>query len=759
MLKLDILAQEFAQNLDRDSIFKMCWEKYCGDAKDYKDEKLEELEKNFADALAIQMDAPDRDYDPFGDLTEEACDLGCRFGLLSYVELQHREKYLRQAVRMLKLVTGADSWARGWRGRQIYGADLSTGSLSAKTAIIFAMCEPVMGQEEKKKIAEDIIRVGIEPCVNGWLDPVKHEHALDSMGHNWWMVIICGAGVAAWALKELDDRCQGYFDLIVEGMREWFRYPGNVLQNKKPSFLSSGDYIEFIGYLTYGLSTYSMMETFYRLETGKGDLFEAEYLRGFPDVYRAFMYFTKDGLRMANFCDSLPFVTEHQHVLYYLAERLERGDMLQWHEQMTYGPNQYEDMLFYMIGKKAKVPRQDPAPTFAVYPDSGYAVVRTGYGKNDRFFAIKTGESWNHNHEDAGTFILGDGGHAVIVDSGCCEYSRAAYQDYYVCPWAHNVILVNQKGVSNENLYAGTKFHGTIPDSFNAEESGFQYLLADCTGPYADSCYRLYRHVVLLKDWTVLIDDIETWQDAEISQLLHIQGTPEMCGNAVMIRDDEAETLLYHMYPSEKSCSVHEGLRDHKGIGKWGAADPDRKKLLAQDPPKGKVLQCKFATKERSAAFYTKDNRAKQIILVGRTGYKPEIEPRLFVGEDYLELILENEQTEKVLFNLHADGRDMHVNTWLITEELYTDASIVYRRESSGHKLECAAMVNGSLLKVSENPVFGSMVKLDALTDAKSNKIIFRTSMDCLVSVWQEDGRKSLHVKKGVQEESCYVVG
>ena len=45
-------------------------------------------------------------------------------------------------------------------------------------------------------------------------------------------------------------------------------YPGNVLQNKKANFGEKKDYIEFLGYMTYGFSMYALLETFTAMKLG-----------------------------------------------------------------------------------------------------------------------------------------------------------------------------------------------------------------------------------------------------------------------------------------------------------------------------------------------------------------------------------------------------------------------------------------------------------------------------------------------------------
>ena len=153
---------------------------------------------------------------------------------------------------------------------------------------------------------------------------------------------------AALALKDEDDECVSYFKKFKNGIHQWFTYPGNVLQNKKANFGEKKDYIEFLGYMTYGFSMYALLETFYRDETGDDSLFEDQFLRPQIDDYLRFFYWANDKLNLANFGDTPDRIVKHQHVIYYLSYRFDCKKLFDRQDLMSDGPNEYEDFLFYL---------------------------------------------------------------------------------------------------------------------------------------------------------------------------------------------------------------------------------------------------------------------------------------------------------------------------------------------------------------------------------------------------------------------------
>ncbi|MGH7958281.1 MAG: heparinase II/III domain-containing protein, partial [Opitutaceae bacterium] len=80
-------------------------------------------------------------------------------------------------------------------------------------------------------------------------------------------------------------------------------------------------------------------------------------------------------------------------------------------------------------------------PHSIIYPDIGWAVLRDSWDRDATLLAVKSGDTWNHAHADAGSFILFHAGRPLLIDAGSCSYGRPEYRGYYARSAAHNVVL------------------------------------------------------------------------------------------------------------------------------------------------------------------------------------------------------------------------------------------------------------------------------------------------------------------------------
>lgn len=638
------------------------------------------------------------------------------------------------AKRLLHTLCTCHDWITQGKNEDRFHADLWTASLCAQTAVIYSILAPFCSADELHIYREGMKRNGIMAVWREWLDPRHHWHALDSMGHNWWLVIVCAGGFAALALRNEDTECASYFEKFKKGIHQWFIYPGNVLQNKKANFGEKKDYIEFLGYMTYGFSMYALLETFYRDATGDKSLFEDAFLRPQIDDYLRFFYWANDKLNLANFGDTPDRIVKHQHVIYYLSWRFDCQKLFARQDLMSDGPNEYEDFLFYPLALSLKDHNYPDPPLLGICPHTGYAMCRTGYGKEDRFLAIKTGESWNHNHLDAGTFILADKNIEIAIDSGTCNYGRKEYRGYYTTPQAHNIVLFNGQGPDADMIESGTKFSGIFPAYLSVPQSDFSYILADCTGPNVAHFIRFYRHVLLLKDYTIFIDDLQTYEPGTLEWRMHYDGQVDLNESShVSICNHGYETQLYPLYPFDQSAAIGDGLRDGEMLSQRGMRDPDREKRQHADLPVGHSL---------SLTSQMTGKRAKLIQAIRRpvpndsanTAFSA---PTVTELEDAIDIRIPSADgtTERILINTRADGSYMHKNSWQNIGTLRTDAFLIYERRDNENALLAAGMINGSRLRIKEEFAVGSLLKFDGFFNLTNHTARIQTSMETELAI------------------------
>src|SRR5690606_30688212 len=94
-------------------------------------------------------------------------------------------------------------------------ADLGLG-----IAFVFRFASPL--HERKDAMRNFLENKCLKPILGDWVDDATRIHSLDTMGHNWWSVIVAGAGVIAAILGDEATASQ-----LAGRIREWSAYPGS----------------------------------------------------------------------------------------------------------------------------------------------------------------------------------------------------------------------------------------------------------------------------------------------------------------------------------------------------------------------------------------------------------------------------------------------------------------------------------------------------------------------------------------------------
>lgn len=718
MLNLSHYRKGFRRFLQEDADYRRCFETYLDGARGTTEEDAAQVIARFLREEAIQ-DTLDGELNGNYDGAFRALShLTMRLALLSAAE-EHDMRYRTMAARLLLVICRAHSWVTQGKAENRFRADLWTGTLCGDVPVLYAILKDALTPAEQAEVVQAVIDKGIRPVDEEWLDPMKHWHALDTMGHNWHLVIVCGAGVAALAFAdEAPEVCRPVLKRVFDTVPQWFRYPGNALQYKEANFGPDGDYIEYLGYMIYGFSTYFLLEFFYRDQSGSNAFFEAEYFRPQPQMLLDFCRETAEGPRMANFGDASALWSKHQHVYYCMAVRLDCGELMTQQKRMTAGPNAWEDFLFYPLAAQVEDHKRLVPARLAAYPHVGVAAVRTSTEEGDRFFAIKAGESWNHNHLDAGTFILTDQGWNIAVDSGTCNYGYPEYLKYYTASRAHNTLLLDDHGQDPDMFHSGSHEDGRLTSWLNGERAGLQYLQADCTGPYAGVFTRFFRHVVLLRGWTVFIDDVQAFQPGEISWQMHFEGDAELQEDHAILRQGRLTAGVYPLFPGAQRITCETAFSSADRLSMYGPRHP----LTMKGLPEGKCLALRSDMQAR---------RGKIIIAISRAGDHPAVAPECHCFPEGEEIIFRSGGgTERLLVNHRADGSVMHANAWLTHGDIHTDASLVYLREDAQGQLLTTAMINGSMMEIGKGFACGALVKIDICFDLTARQAISRCLMD-----------------------------
>ncbi len=610
----------------------------------------------------------------YGRPSSQVRDMGQTLGLVYQVtgEKRYAEK-LREAL----LHYGK---YRRWGGEALarrdppWHSELNTARFCYGYAVGYDCIHDYLSPEDRKTISQAMTRLGILPTLNDWILPEKRIHALDSMGHNWWSVCVAEAGAAALSLLGDDPRAEQWVERVHRGFPLWFSYRGNILQNKSPNFDDGGAFYESVGYANYALSEYLLFRLAYGNTFPNTSPSEISLLEKAGDFFLHTCYPTSSSLLTVNFGDhnlhgnaaatvrlllansgtGVPPVKSHGQD----AHATSADGKLQWYLDRTDpGLSSPLGLLYFDATRKAVKPVD--MPKSVIYPDVGWAIIRSSWEDDATLLAVKSGFTWNHAHADAGSFILFHAGEPLIIDSGTCSYGRREYGGYYCQSRAHNVVLFNGHGQNPEDIGRGVKTPGSVHRLL--ELDGLRYVYADATGPTSLHFSRNYRHFLWVGNVILIFDDLRTYEPGRIQWLLHYEGKAEKRDGAFLLSNGRAKALVRTLFPANLTVTEEEGLADHK---------PDVKITYPSFSPPEETRQTKFVT----------------AILPLAEG--EENLPRLerLEGPEMLGVrILEKGTVTEAYLNLRADGRRMHVNSNNTIAGWQTDAYLfaVTRPESS----------------------------------------------------------------------------
>lgn len=599
-------------------------------------------------------------------------------------------------------------------------AGLDTGEKCHSFGIAYDTVYDLLTTKERKELATRLAEEGILPVLNDWVLGGERIHALDTMGHNWWSAIVFGAGIGAMAIMDEDPRAPGWVQRVGAADAEWLCYAGSNLDNKPSNFDRNGGFYESVSYAGFAIRTHLPFRLAWR-DAFVTPLPEPPVLGKIADFFMHTTYFRSDSSPWStDFGDSslgangggvVPLLWSlgyrNPGILWYINQcRGGRGNrerdagnsglMLGSPSQLLYAPTAEE---------MAAIPELPNVSRSKIFPDMGWATMRSSWKKDATLLGIKSGYTWNHAHADAGSFVLFHRGKYLLIDSGKSGYSTPEYDDYYRQSIAHNVVTFNGKAENPEDTYFGSKFSGTVSQLIDAGD--LRYVLADATGPTSDTFIRNFRSFLWIGDVILVIDDLKTFEPGQFEWLLHYDGEGKRSGKDFNITQGDASVIVRPLFPMPfpdaglptdyPECMRLEeriGLKDH---------DQHTKMPYAAFLPTELMRRTKFIT----AVMPVQDGDWQP----------PKIERLQTVDMIGLRITQHSEVTELWL-HLLADGRIRHRNANLIYKGWETDAYLTAFSWPEGANLDDpdtasrVLVIDGSYLRRDGKVVLDSLSKV-----------------------------------------------
>lgn len=359
-------------------------------------------------------------------------------------------------------------------------------------------------------------------------------------------------------------------------------------------------------------------------------------------------------------------------------------------------------MGFLYTPDLSKAPALPRIANSQLFSDFGWATMRTSWQKDATMLAVKSGQTWNHSHADANSFILFHKGVDIIKDAGNCWYPNPAYRDYFFQSQAHNVVLFNGKGQSKEQQYHGATLRGYLYHLMDAGDT--KYILANGTGPYSDQFSRNFRHFLWMDNVVYVIDDLKTHETGSFEWLWHPNGETKKSGVDLNVTNGESSVVIRPLYPQllAKSDFVH----DYPDDLYWEVVETPSEDLKGKDSYYSFHLPGKFDRIKGVTAIILKDSPLDKNL--------PEMERR--DGKNWIGLRIKNKGMVTDLYiNQLADGRLMHSNSWIEADGWTTDAymfAVTYKEGTDPAASKDIFLSYGSALRRGSNTYFSSLSKL-----------------------------------------------
>jgi len=612
----------------------------------------------------------------------QIAEMGLTLGLLYH--LTGDEKYASKLRDALLYYTHYVRWAGQGLADRVppWHSELDTTKFSFGYAAGYDALHDFFSDADRQTIADGMVRHAVLPTLNDWILPGARVHSFDSMGHNWWGVCVAGAGLCALALLGDDPRAREWIDAVDAGYVQWFSYPGNVLQNRMPTFERSGPSYEGVGYTNYGVSEYLHYRLAWQNTFPDRQPAQSEPLNHLASFFLQTLYPTSKGYYAVNFDDSSLEADSTATVLLLIACGLGTPDAARYLAQVQTSPRY---PLLPLLRQYPQPAAEGDAAKTSIYPHMGWAMMRSSWEKDATLLAMKSGYTWNHAHADAGSFMLFKQGMPLIVDSGTCSYARPEYTSYYRQSRAHNVILFDGAGQHAEDIDYGCKFPGQMHSLIDG--LGLKYVYADATGPMARWFSRNYRHWLWSGDVILIIDDVRAHAAGPMDWLLHYNGEyaadPD---GGVRLKNGPAEALVRMLHPPNK-YREDAGLADH---------NPD---------------------KQLPYLVFYPDQPARSRQFITAICLNPSAVPKFEIleGTNYLGVrVRMRDAVEETYLNLRAIDGSIHLSSGIRIGDWATDAYLLHlSRPSSGDApVQRYFVSDGSYLRQGDRSILESLTKL-----------------------------------------------
>ncbi len=682
-------------------------------------ERVEAAEKRMAND-SIQATAWNRIKDE-ADLQLQKGDVRkLEYLALAYM-MTDSTKYADKIKDVLLKTAKTESWGdREMLARNpAWRSELQMAHKSFQVAVAYDVVYNLLTPAERKEIATGMYRLAVEPMLGDWLNEPTRIHSLNSMGHNWWTSCVGMGALLGLAIgNEVPEAAAGA-EAAVEALPEWFDFAGDVIQRKPKTFDRDGGMYESINYASFGTSEALLLRLAW-LNSHPGTKLEE-----IPQIAKLASFFSNVAYPRNGEVYSIGFGDSHKNVngqlpVVLASAMLPSGDSVTlWYLSQASkgsfheGADRSTPIGFLYTPDMSKAPAVPSLPTSHLWEDFGWATMRDSWEPDATMLAVKSGMTWNHSHADANSLILFHKGVDIVKDAGNCSYGKPEYRNYFFQTDAHNVIKFNGQGQSRHQQYHGTMLPGSVSNLLDG--GNIKYVLADGTGPMSQWMLRNFRHFLWIDNVVYVIDDLLSHEPGHFEWLWHPGGEAVKRGFDLEITNGESAALIRPLYPRPLAYSnfVHDYPEDLY----WEVIEGPTENLQGTEEYWSFHLPGVTDRVKGVTAIILKDSVGQKEL--------PQITRR--EGKDWIGLrVTDKGKVTDIYINQLADGRLMHLNSWIEADGWSTDAymlAVSYPEGTDPAKSKEMFIGHGSALRRDGDTYFSSLAKLNVIANDNGGKL------------------------------------
>ncbi|MDE6541410.1 MAG: heparinase II/III-family protein [Muribaculaceae bacterium] len=617
------------------------------------------------------------------------------------------KKYSEKLRSMLLKIADTPSWANAemmardpqWR------SELQMAHRSFQIALAYDAIYNDLSAADRRHIAKGVWRLAGEPLLGDWLLEPSRIHSLNSMGHNWWTSCVgMGAILALSISNELPEAAQAA-QAAVDALPEWFDFAGDAIQQKPRTFDRAGGMYESINYASFGITEALLLRLAWLNSHPGARLDDISQMYQLADFFSHVCYPRTGQLYSINFGDSHKNVTGESSMLLAYAMGAKDPATLWYAGQITPGQHREGMPVTFPMGllytpDLSKAPAEPELPLSKLWSDFGWATMRTSWKPDATMLAVKSGATWNHSHADANSLILFHKGVDIIKDAGNCSYGKPEYRKYFFQSDAHNVVKFNGEGQPAYQQYHGASLPGSLHNMLDGGD--VRYIMADGTGPMSHLLSRNQRHYLWIGNTIIVVDDLHSHKPGTWEWLWHPNGDVRKRGGDIEITNGEARATIRPLYPEPLAPSNF--VHDYPEMLYWEILEGPKEDLSGNEE----------YWSLRLPGVTDRVKAATAIILDNPSDVK--IERR--EGKNWIGLrIQQSGKTTDLYINQLADGRLMHLNSWIEADGWATDAYMLAVTTDNATGRRDYAIIHGSSLRRGDDTYFSSLSKLNLLAE------------------------------------------